>query len=49
VSLSSVFRDVDVNELNNIVSNGGGEYCGERDFFSSSEIFGVAVEDRDLS
>jgi hypothetical protein len=49
VSLSSVFRDVNVNEFDDIVSDGGGEDCGERDFFGGSEIFGVAVKDRDLS
>jgi hypothetical protein len=33
MSLSSIFVDVGVNELDDIKSDGGSEDCGESDFF----------------
>jgi hypothetical protein len=46
VSLSSIFVNVRVNELDDIKSDGGSEDCGEGDFFIGNvDISGVVYRD----
>jgi len=40
MSLSGVFRDINVNKLDNIISDWGSENSWESDFFYFSEGFG---------
>jgi len=45
VSLSGVFGHVNMYELDDIVSNGGGEDSWEGDLLGFLELFGVGVKD----